>query len=114
MQYSQELKIEMHTYIKTVYKISSAFPKCELYGITSQLRRSSVSVILNYIEGFARRSGKNCKTFNNFLRISYGSLKESKYLLFLVYELNYININEYNSLNLKADKIGKMLWPIFN
>ncbi len=84
MNYTDELKLNMHKYIKDIYLITNKFPKFELYGITSQIRRSSVSVILNYIEGFARRTGSSCKTYRNFLRISYGSLKESKYLLFFI------------------------------
>ncbi|PJB19449.1 four helix bundle protein, partial [Candidatus Falkowbacteria bacterium CG_4_9_14_3_um_filter_36_9] len=59
-------------------KITRSFPKDELYGITSQLRRAALSVILNYIEGYAR---KRDKVYKNFLEISYGSLKEAKYLL---------------------------------
>ncbi len=114
MNYTDELKITMHKFIKEVYLITNEFPKHELYGIISQIRRASVSVILNFIEGFARRTGSECKTYKNFLRISYGSLKETKYLLFLSLELKYINQNKYKELIILTEKIGKMLWPIFN
>jgi len=76
--YHEKLKVKMDTYVHQVYKITKGFPKDELYGATSQLRRAALSVILNYVEGYAR--GKN-KVHKNFLEISYGSLKESKYLL---------------------------------
>jgi len=71
-----------------------------------------LSVILNYIEGFARRRGDDCKVYKNFLEISYGSLKESKYLLFFTFEENYIAKEEYYIGLEMNDKIGKMLWSI--
>jgi four helix bundle protein len=112
MNYHEELKINIHYYIRFIYKITKKFPKEELFGVTSQIRRSSMSVMLNYVEGFARRKGDNCKMYKNFLRISYGSLKESKYLLFFAQEENYISRNEYK-IGLKInDKIGKMIWSI--
>ncbi len=102
----------MHKYVKFIYKITKKFPKDELYGVTSQIRRSSISVILNYIEGYARRKGYDCKVYKNFLEISYGSLKESKYLLYFSLEENYISKEEYNEGFAMADKIEKMLWPV--
>lgn len=51
----QKLKKKMDEFVHFVYKITKDFPKEELYGITSQLRRVALSVILNYVEGFARR-----------------------------------------------------------
>lgn len=102
----------MHNYAKFIYEISRKFPKEEVYGITSQIRRSGLSVILNYIEGYARRKGDDCKVYKNFMEISYGSLKESKYLLFFCFEEKYINKDEYNKGIQFSDKIGKMLWGI--
>lgn len=112
MNFHDELKLKMHEYVRWVYKITRNFPKEELYGVTSQIRRASLSVILNYIEGFARRRGENCKVYKNFLEIAYGSLKESKYLLFFSLEEQYINQEEYNFGLELNDKIGKMLWSI--
>lgn len=71
-----------------------------------------MSVILNYIEGYARRRGENCKVYKNFLETAYGSLKESKYLLFFSFEEKYISQEEYNFGLRLNDKIGKMLWSI--
>jgi len=76
------LKKYIHEYIKFTYKISRDFPREEMYGITSQFRRASMSIMLNYVEGFARNSNNKDKLYKNFIEISYGSLKESKYLLF--------------------------------
>jgi four helix bundle protein len=114
MNFYDELKLLMHQYVRWIYKITRKFPREELYGVTSQLRRASMSIILNYIEGFARRRGENCKIYKYFLETSYGSLKESKYLLFFSFEERYINKKEYNfGLGLN-DRIGKMLWSIIN
>ena len=110
MNFHDELKWTMHKYVKFIYKITKKFPRDELYGVTSQIRRAVVSIILNYIEGYARRKGYDCKVYTNFLEISYGSLKESKYLLYLSLEENYITQEEYNEGFIMADKIGQKLW----
>lgn len=110
MNYHDKLKIKMHSYVKFVYKITGGFPKEELYGVTSQFRRSAMSVMLNYIEGFARSKGKDSKVYKNFLEIAYGSLKESKYLLFFSFDQKYILEKEYNHGNELSEEIGKMLW----
>ena len=66
--YHEKLKNKMDEYVHVVYKLTRKFPKEEIYGVTSQLRRAALSVILNYIEGYAR--GKN-KAHKNFLEISF-------------------------------------------
>jgi four helix bundle protein len=73
-----------------------------------------MSVMLNYVEGFARRRSYECKVYKNFLEISYGSLKESKYLIYFSYTEGYINESDYTKLATLNDEIGKMLWKIFN
>ncbi|MCK4891794.1 MAG: four helix bundle protein [Candidatus Pacebacteria bacterium] len=105
--FPEQLKKKMDEYVHFVYKISKNFPKGELYGVTSQLRRSSLSVILNYIEGFARQR-KAVKL--NFWEISYGSLKESKYLLHFCLVEKYINKEEYSKAIEMSEEIGAMLW----
>lgn len=52
--FPEQLKVKMDEYAHLVYKITKNFPKEEMYGITSQLRRAALSTVLNYIEGFAR------------------------------------------------------------
>ena len=66
MSFHNELKKNIHEYIKLVYKLTKNFPAEELYGVVSQLRRASMSVMLNYVEGYARRRGSDCKTYNYF------------------------------------------------
>ena len=102
----------MHRFVKFVYLLTKKFPKEEIYGITSQIRRSSMSVILNYIEGYARRKGKECKVYRNFMEISFGSLKETKYLIFFSFEEGFINKKEYQIAIEMSDKISKMVWGI--
>ena len=81
--FQEKLVKKMDGYAHAVYKLTKNFPREELYGITSQLRRASLSVALNFIEGYARFRNKVNK---NFLEISYGSLKESKYLIEFSFE----------------------------
>ncbi len=114
MSFHDDLKSCIHLYIKTVYRLTKKFPEDEKFGITSQLRRASMSVMLNYVEGFARSTGKDCKVYNNFLRIAYGSLKESRYLIFFSFEENYINQLEYKRALEFSDRIGGMIWSILN
>ena len=105
--FTEQLKKKMDEYAHLVYRITKNFPREELYGVTSQLRRSALSVILNYVEGFARQK-KAVK--RNFWEISYGSLKESKYLLHFALVEKYFGCNDYKkALNL-SEEIGAMLW----
>jgi len=99
----------MDKYVHLIYTLTREFPKEEIYGITSQIRRSAVSVILNYIEGYARGSKKANR---NFLQISYGSLKESKYLLHFCLVETYIMQEEYDRAMALAEDIGAMLWGV--
>jgi four helix bundle protein len=105
--YPEKLKRKMDDYAHYVYALTKNFPREEIYGIVSQLRRAVLSVILNYIEGFARQK-KAVK--NNFWEISYGSLKESKYLLHFSYKEKYIKENDYQKALAMAEEVGAMLW----
>lgn len=103
------LRKKMDDYVHGVYDLTRNFPKEELYGTISQLRRASLSVILNYIEGYSRIKNKVHK---NFLEISYGSLQESKYLLDFVEKEKYAGKEGCSELIKLADEIGAMLWGI--
>jgi len=107
--FHKDLKTKMDKFANKVYDCTKDFPKEEVFGLTSQLRRSTMSVVLNYIEGYARQ-GK--KSLRNFLEISYGSLKESKYLIYFCKGRGYIKEKEYNELAELSDRIGAMLWGI--
>lgn len=106
-EFQEKLKNKMDRYAHLAYKLSNRFPKSELYGMTSQFRRASLSIILNYIEGFARKKRKVKK---NLWEISYGSLRESKYLLKFAYEEGYLEKENFKKANELAEEIGAMLW----
>jgi four helix bundle protein len=110
-EYHDKLKRLMDEYAHLVYRLTKKYPQDELYGITSQVRRSSVSVVLNYIEGYARFKNK---VYINFLEISYGSLKETMYLLHFSLVERYINHDEYKIADKLANEIAAMLWGIIN
>lgn len=107
LRFHEELKQNMDSFVHTIYDFTMNFPKEELYGLTSQIRRASLSIILNYIEGYARQRKQVLK---NFLEISYGSLKETKYLLYFSYKRNMLTKKQYDTNFMKAEKIGRMLW----
>lgn len=109
--FHRRLKLLMNEYASRVYDCTENFPKTEIFGLTSQLRRSSLSVILNYIEGYARRRNK---ALLNFLETSYGSLKESKYLVYFSFRRKYLKEKEYKELLSLAEEIGAMLWGTIN
>ena len=105
--YFEQLKSKMDAYVHFVYKLAKNLPKDELYGCTSQLRRATLSIILNFIEGFARQK---IAVKRNFWEISYGSLQESKYLLNFCLVEKYINEADYKKASEMAEEIGAMLW----
>ncbi|PIS13675.1 MAG: four helix bundle protein [Candidatus Tagabacteria bacterium CG09_land_8_20_14_0_10_41_14] len=107
MDYKDSLKIKMDDYVHFVYRITKLLPREEIYGIVSQISRAALSVILNYIEGYARRKPA---VQLNFFEISYGSLKESEYLLRFSYEENYLSKDDYDLGSKMADEIGAMLY----
>jgi four helix bundle protein len=96
---------------RETYKVVLLFPKFEMYGLSSQLRRAIISVILNIIEGFARQSKKE---FRRFLLMSFGSLEEGRYILEFANKQKYFDDNKYNELNKLLDEVAKILWSIIN
>lgn len=108
MTYSGLLKGKADRFAHDVYRATRDFPQHETYGVTSQMRRASLSVVLNCVEGFAR--GGN--SFRQFCRISYGSLQETKYLIGFCREEGLLDDGTHDSLIRQADEIGAMLWGI--
>ena len=104
----ENLKIweRSHSLVLNVYKLTRLFPKSELYGLTSQLRRAAASVPANIVEGYSRKSKKE---FLQFLYIARGSIEETKYLLLLAKDLDYLNETTYLDLQKRYNKVGKML-----
>ena len=89
-----------------IYNLTNKFPKEELYGLTSQIRRASVSIMSNIAEGFDRRSDKE---LSNFLSIARGSSSEVQNDLYIALDLNYISQVEFNKFYQKAKKIAQQI-----
>ncbi len=89
-----------------VYKITATFPREELYGLTSQMRRACASIPTNIAEGCGRETDLD---FARFLQIAMGSATEIEYLFMLSNSLVFIENNQYNELNDEIIEIKKML-----
>jgi len=93
-----------------VYCTTSRFPKEEIYGITSQLRRAALSVPTNIVEGYSRRGDKE---LSRFVNIALGSLGETKYLIMFSCKLGYLNYSEHQQLWEVAGDLGRKLWKFY-
>ncbi len=94
-----------------IYIETRSFPKEEIYGITSQLRRAALSVPTNIVEGYSRKGDKE---LSRFVNISLGSLGEVKYLIYFSHRLEYFQDTEYKGLRDGYDVLGKMLWKFYD
>ncbi|MEK6614883.1 MAG: four helix bundle protein [Bacteroidota bacterium] len=92
-----------HQFVLNAYKYTAVFPREEVYGLTSQFRRSAISIASNIAEGFKKR-GKKDKV--RFLNISQGSTEECRYYLILSRDLNYGTNTE---LTEQLSEISKLL-----
>ena len=92
-----------HAWVLDVYRISGKFPREELFGLTSQLRRAAVSIPANIAEGFKKR-GKADKA--RFYNIAQGSLEECRYYLILARDLRYANTERAIEA---IDEVSRML-----
>ena len=90
---------------KQVYKTTLAFPKEELYGLSSQIRRAVISISSNIAEGYVKSSIKEQIKFSE---IAYGSLMEVLNQLIIAYEIGYITDEDYMSLRLRVEEISRM------
>ena len=91
--------------VVAVYKCTRHFPKDEIYGLTSQLRRAAVSVPSNIAEGQGRGIGAE---FKHHLRISQGSLQETETQLLLAEQLGYIDPSEAEHALCLAGEVGRL------
>lgn len=95
-----------HQLTLDVYKNMSTFPKDELFGLISQMKRSSSSIPTNIAEGCGRSSDKD---FCRFLYIAFGSANELEYQILLSIDLKFIEIENGKKLLFQVEEIKKML-----
>lgn len=95
-----------HSLVLEIYKITEGFPKEEIFGIISQLRRAISSVTANIAEGFARY---HFKDKIRFYYQSRGSIAEVKNFLFLSKDLGYITDQKCEHLNKRADEASRLI-----
>ena len=95
-----------HKLAVDVYNLSKSFPKEELYGMTSQIRRAVISIPTNIVEGCGRKTDKD---FSRFLSIAAGSASETEYLIILSTELSFIDKTVAEPLIIEINEIKKML-----
>ena len=94
---------------KCVYDESARFPKSEVYGLTSQMRRAAVSLPSNLAEGAGR---KGPKEFKQFLNIAQGSASELDTQLELAHMLGFLKDDNFNDLTQQLTRISKMLYGL--
>ena len=93
-------------YVKRIYQITREFPKEELYGLVSQMRRSAISIPSNIAEGSTRQSTKE---YIRFLYIALGSSSELEVQLILSRDLEYVTEEIFNELMEEREEISKMI-----
>jgi four helix bundle protein len=92
-----------HAFVLSAYKLTEVFPKSEIYGLSSQLRRAAVSIPANIAEGYKKR-GPADKT--RFMNMAQGSLEEVQYYLILVHDLTYADTI---TLRVQLDEVSRLL-----
>ncbi len=89
-----------------IYKLTSSFPKEEIYGLTSQIRRCAVSIPSNIAEGSGRRHAKETI---QFLGISRGSLYELETQIYVSFDIGYISEIQLNESIIEIETLGKLI-----
>ena len=92
-----------HQLVLALYRLTDSFPKCETYGLTSQLRRAAASVAANIAEGF-KKTGHADKA--RFMNVAQGSLEEYRYYLILAADLGYGKTDELHD---QLDEVSRLL-----
>jgi four helix bundle protein len=95
-----------HQLALNVYKTTANFPKDELYGLSSQMRRACVSIPSNIAEGCGRKGDSE---LSQFIQIALGSANELEYQLLLAHDLKYLSVESFVNLNDQIDHIRRML-----
>jgi four helix bundle protein len=99
-----------HELVLAVYRATEAFPKHELYGLTSQLRRAAFSIAANIAEGSAKRGNGE---FRRFLDIAIGSLSEVSYIVMLSKDLGILRPEQAQRLGDLRTQTAKLTWGLY-
>lgn len=97
--------------VKDIYLLTKKFPKEELYGLSSQMKRAAISVPSNIAEGFKRYHNKE---YSQFLYIALGSIGELETQVIIAQELDFIAKEELESISEKIDHVSKMIASLIN
>jgi four helix bundle protein len=92
--------------VELIYKITKAFPKEEVYALTNQLRRASVSIPSNIAEGHSRKA---TRSYIHFLNVAYGSLKEVETQILIALRLKYLPEEESKTTIDLTTEIGRLI-----
>jgi four helix bundle protein len=104
----RQLKVweKAHQVALAIYKATKEFPKEELYGLTSQIRRASMSIPTNIAEGCGRNTDAD---FARFLQMAMGSASETEYQLILARDLEFLSQASYEKLHTDVEEVKRML-----
>ena len=104
----RQLKVweKSHLLALAIYKATREFPKEELYGLTSQIRRASMSIPTNIAEGCGRNTDAD---FARFLQMAMGSASETEYQLILARDLEFLSKDSYEKLHNDVEEVKRML-----
>ena len=104
----RQLKVweKSHQLALAIYKVTKDFPKEELYGLISQIRRSSMSIPTNIAEGCGRFTDAD---FARFLQMAMGSASETEYQLILARDLDFLPKDSYEKLHSEVEEVKRML-----
>ena len=108
MQDFRNLKVweKAHALTPDLYKVTKSFPREEMYGLTSQIRRASVSIAANIAEGACRRGDAD---FGRFLQMAAGSASEVEYHLLLAHDLEMLGEPDFHRLSGATEEVKRML-----
>ncbi|MEK7084023.1 MAG: four helix bundle protein [Patescibacteria group bacterium] len=98
-------------FVNTIYTATKTFPKEELFGLTSQIRRAALSILLNITEGSDRKSDVE---FVRFLRIAYTSMEEVIAGCYIALDQRYLTPDQFNFIYNTSHTIGKKLNALIN
>ena len=109
MRNYQDLQVwaKAHSLMLDLYKLSRAFPREEIYGVTSQLRRAAMSVGANLAEGCGRRTSAELA---RFVRLAMGSASELDYHLLICRDLEFLKVEDFQRSTKRLTEVRKMLF----